>query len=150
MKNCPRCGKFLSLGAFCKAKRGKFGRGSWCKICVKSMRNVYSMNYRRKRGSVILERQKLRGRQDRLATLNAYGTSCACCREHNEEFLAIDHIHGNGRQHRLSIKKNGGGFYVWLRHNGYPSGYRTLCHNCNWSYGIRGYCPHQIEKAICA
>lgn len=33
--------------------------------------------------------------------------------------------------------------YRWLRINKYPKGFRTLCHNCNMSYGFYGYCPHQ-------
>lgn len=76
---------------------------------------------------------------------------CSCCGEPRLEFLAIDHIDGGGAKHR---KELGGGrsahggqrFYAWLRKNGYPSGYRVLCHNCNQSIGSFGYCPHQVER----
>jgi hypothetical protein len=33
--------------------------------------------------------------------------------------------------------------YVWLRDNGWPEGYRVLCHNCNSARGLYGYCPHE-------
>jgi hypothetical protein len=31
----------------------------------------------------------------------------------------------------------------WLARQGYPPGYRVLCHNCNSAYGYYGHCPHQ-------
>jgi hypothetical protein len=30
-----------------------------------------------------------------------------------------------------------------LRQNSYPTGYRVLCHNCNFALGHYGYCPHK-------
>lgn len=102
----------------------------------------------------MIERSK-RGRQKYRATiekyrrglkqdaLNAYGGKCACCGEDRYEFMAIDHIHGNGNQHR-KINKTGSGlqFYRWLKREKYPEGFRVLCHNCNQSFGLYGYCPH--------
>lgn len=70
---------------------------------------------------------------------------CACCGEVNQEFLAIDHINGNGNKHRESLGfKAGGGssFYTWLVKNNFPEDFRVLCHNCNFSIGLYGYCPH--------
>jgi hypothetical protein len=29
-----------------------------------------------------------------------------------------------------------------LARNGFPDGYRVLCHNCNMALGQYGYCPH--------
>lgn len=37
---------------------------------------------------------------------------------------------------------------LWLKKNNYPPGFRVLCMNCNFSLGMRGYCPHQKEKAM--
>jgi hypothetical protein len=71
-----------------------------------------------------------------------YGKVCACCGEASYEFLCIDHINGGGNKHRelLGCSRN---FFSWLKKNGYPDGFRTLCHNCNQSFGYNGYCPHQ-------
>ena len=33
-----------------------------------------------------------------------------------------------------------------LRDSGFPTGYRTLCWNCNLSFAKYGYCPHQVAK----
>ena len=69
------------------------------------------------------------------------GYRCVCCGETMQEFLTIDHIDGNGAKHRKLINQRG--FYRWLKHNGFPTGYRVLCWNCNVSRGIHGYCPHE-------
>jgi hypothetical protein len=48
--------------------------------------------------------------------------------------LAIDHIDNNGAQHRKSIKR--ANIYIWLKQNGFPTGYQVLCFNCNWIKGL--------------
>ena len=61
---------------------------------------------------------------------------CACCG--TTENLAIDHIAGNGRQHRLELFGNanpGWRFRIWLIKNNYPPGYQVLCKRCNSSKG---------------
>jgi hypothetical protein len=72
-------------------------------------------------------------------------TQCACCSETNIEFLSIDHIGGGGCKHR-KVVGSGINLYKWLKKNNYPEGFRVLCFNCNMSYGIYGYCPHQEIK----
>jgi hypothetical protein len=69
---------------------------------------------------------------------------CACCGEQNTAFLSIDHIEGGGNKQRRGLQLGGNGFYRWLMNNGYPSGYRVLCMNCNSALGFRGYCPHGV------
>jgi hypothetical protein len=78
----------------------------------------------------------------KLETLQHYGGKCACCGEVRHEFLAIDHTNGGGNEHRRKLGLSGWNFYRWLRDNGFPAGYRVLCHNCNMSLGLFGYCPH--------
>jgi hypothetical protein len=68
----------------------------------------------------------------KIETLTYYGNNyCACvkCGYTGIHALSIDHIEGNGAQHRKegTIK---GRFYVWLSKQGYPKGYQTLCMNC--------------------
>lgn len=81
----------------------------------------------------------------KAAAIEHYGKACACCGESIYEFLCIDHINGGGNKHRkmLGCSRN---FFSWLRRNGYPEGFRTLCHNCNQSLGYNGYCPHQQKR----
>jgi len=72
-----------------------------------------------------------------------YGNQCACCGESNIEFLTIDHPEGGGNAHRKAIKRMGSSFYMWLRREGFPPGFRTLCLNCNSATSRLAVCPHQ-------
>ena len=56
---------------------------------------------------------------------------CGCCQENDLNKLCIDHIQGGGKQHRRELGVGSNGFYLWLRKQGYPEGYQTLCLNCN-------------------
>jgi len=78
----------------------------------------------------------------RLACLYHYGRACACCGEREISFLQIDHVNGGGRRHREEV----GNLYAWLRRNGFPEGFQTLCANCNWGKHLNdGVCPHQRQ-----
>lgn len=85
----------------------------------------------------------------RIVVLAAYGVAgvpkCVCCGESAVEFLTLDHINGGGSAER---KRVGGGRNLnrILRDSGFPTGYRTLCWNCNLSFAKYGYCPHQVAK----
>lgn len=86
---------------------------------------------------------KLKLRKMVIGYYSAYKYRCACCLETHIEFLTIDHIKGEGNRHRKEINSRGGhDFYIWLKKNHFPIGYRVLCMNCNHSNGIWGYCPH--------
>jgi len=81
-------------------------------------------------------RRGVRNRADKLRAqvFGHYGTSCACCGRTDD--LSIDHIGGNGHEHRQEIfGRQGGGveFYHWLIQHGFPEGYQTLCRPCNQS-----------------
>ncbi len=68
---------------------------------------------------------------------------CACCGESQFEFLVIDHTHGGGGKHRKEHKLSGSTrLAYWLQREGFPDGFRILCHNCNMCLGAYGYCPH--------
>jgi hypothetical protein len=86
-------------------------------------------------------------RRQRITVLEHYSgdvPKCACCGETRVEFLALDHISAGGAQHRKTVG-NGSNMWRWLLKQGFPEGYRVLCHNCNQALGAWGYCPHQRE-----
>ena len=63
---------------------------------------------------------------------NGFG-GCVECGEKRIACLSIDHILGNGAEHRRAdpeIKRLG--FYKWLIKNNFPEGFQTLCMNCQW------------------
>lgn len=74
----------------------------------------------------------------KLEVLAHYGKDskpvCAVCGESRVLCLTIDHINGGGRKHRAAVTGGSGGsrFYYWLKRNGYPDGYQTLCMNDNF------------------
>lgn len=57
-----------------------------------------------------------------------YGQLCVCCGTGRD--LSIDHIDGNGKEHRKVI---GSSLYAWLVQNNYPDGFQVLCRPCNSS-----------------
>lgn len=79
-----------------------------------------------------------RARRDALreAVFGHYGRACSCCGA--TEDLTLDHVNGDGAQHRQelfgsSLAPAGTRFYRWLIKQGLPSGYQTLCRRCNLS-----------------
>jgi len=83
-------------------------------------------------------RASLRG-----AVFDHYGWACACCGSKRQP--TIDHINGNGGHHREELfddgrAGNGDRFYGWLRANGFPDGFQTLCRPCNTSKADRPHC----------
>lgn len=79
---------------------------------------------------------------------------CACCKEADVRFLQIEHINGDGAEHRLRLGHNKKGMcashqvYKWLVDQNYPSGYEVLCGSCNSARHIYGVCPHKCRKII--
>ena len=91
-------------------------------------------------------------RRVRNSVLDHYGRKCACCGEDTVEFLAIDHVGGGGNAHRRKINGNdktgSNAFYRWLIKNDFPSGFQTLCHNCNFAKSAYGWCPHNTQEML--
>lgn len=159
LKRCTGpCGRDLDQEtAFSKKGGGRIH--SRCKECrnashlsdVQPAREYYAANRDK-----ILSGVRKRRAAYRLEALKHYGGDpprCAClgCGEWRIPFLTLDHVEGNGNEHRRSLSKsrkdsrNPGGLavYYWLRNNSYPSGFRVLCFNCNCAIGAWGECPHQ-------
>jgi Zn ribbon nucleic-acid-binding protein len=70
----------------------------------------------------------------KIDSLTHYGNGqCACvkCGYSNDLALSIDHINSDGAEHRAN-KYVGSHFYRWLKTHNYPTGYQTLCMNCQF------------------
>jgi hypothetical protein len=74
---------------------------------------------------------------------------CECCGETHIEFLAIDHIHGNGNELRRNGERAGANLLSIFDRGGWSESirktYRLLCHNCNNAIARYGYCPHKTD-----
>jgi len=167
-KQCPGCHKtFPADKEFWYTRGGKRHKDLWfalCKTCAKARtkhrrRNTtYFKNYNLTHKAQIKsyhhqyylkQKEKINARNrdyrhsTRLAALNHYSNNdphCECCNERHLEFLAIDHINGNGNKHRIELNQRN--IFLWLKRNAYPSGFRLLCHNCNFALGLYKECPH--------
>lgn len=79
---------------------------------------------------------------------------CENCEQLELELLTIDHIHGNGNQHRKEVGINTGySTYSWLKKNNYPEGFQVLCWNCQYrkraeEVANKNPTPKQIKQKI--
>lgn len=90
----------------------------------------------------------------KIEVLTHYGhgkqLKCSCCDINEIAFLTLDHI--NGRQphergsHANRVKYSGRALWGYLKRKGFPSGYQTLCWNCNSGRQVnKGICPHKQQ-----
>ncbi|MFD8529495.1 hypothetical protein ACFV0L_18945 [Streptosporangium canum] len=143
LRRCRCCEEEKPLSDFYPRGKKDPRPDSYCKQCrAENFRQWAKENPEARKAAAVRTRVKLRKR-----VLAHYGGSCDCCGEDREPFLAIDHINGGGIQHRKSLGHDGlgGSFYRWLVKQGFPSGFRVLCHNCNQALGHYGRCPHQDD-----
>ena len=88
----------------------------------------------------------------RAETIAMYGGMCDCCGETEPAFLTIDHADGNGNAHRKEVtgesRRAGTRFYCWLKRQGWPTGFRVRCWNCNSGATMNGgICPHEEARS---
>ncbi len=135
-----------------RRKRGLLGENGLCTTCGK----VPHEDGRR----FCDECRKMHNKNNRILTrrlknaaYSAYGGyMCRCCGETERLFLAIDHIDGNGHEHRKRLSESGKctstrRLYGWLKKMGYPPGFQILCHNCNMGKHLNGnVCPHKSSS----
>ena len=105
---------------------------SWCReCCSEDSREKYRADP--EYGRWLQTQQMLRLKKTVLTLYGDGKCACVICGEDRIECLSIDHINGNGKRHRDSIGLgSGGNFYLWLRTQGYPDGYQTMCMNCQF------------------
>lgn len=88
-----------------------------------------------------------------------YGRRCACCGETEQAFLSMDHIHGDGNQHRRRLASNSskvsyrdistGRIVLDLKRRGWPTDeIQVLCMNCNHAKSRLGRCPHDQNSWV--
>ncbi|MBA7506554.1 hypothetical protein ES706_05245 [subsurface metagenome] len=155
-KRCSRCGEMKPLDDFYRLSKSSDRRAAWCKTCSNKSRQTRRESHRDEERLVahdwylrskdrVLRYNHDRHQQRKISLVAHYSNNtnrCACCGEPDIRFLTIDHINGNGNQHRKSIGA-GSTFYDWLIRAGMPEGYQVLCYNCNIARAWYGICPHQ-------
>lgn len=142
---CGSCQQFKQVSEFSRGIQGKSNKPYTCKSCKNTRtRELYRSNHTQE-----IKRNAAKYKKLRRDVFDAYGSQCVCCGEQEMDFLTIDHIDITRRQHRQYTGGNANGVYLyyWLKRHNYPSGFQTLCMNCNFSkYKNNGICIHQIRK----
>lgn len=88
----------------------------------------------------------------RIELIDKYGGKCNCCGEKNIGFLSIDHINGDGVNHRKTFHGSTRELYRDLARKGNSKNYQIqiLCFNCNMGRQFYGgeekLCPHKLKK----
>jgi hypothetical protein len=101
---------------------------------------IAARNQKRSEAAMVLREQLIK----------AYGGKCACprCPETNQAFLTLEHVNGDGAEHRRTVGR--GHAVADLRRRGWPQdGYTLLCWNCNLATRFGRTCPH-MEPALVA
>lgn len=96
---------------------------------VYQLENAVRLNARSRELSAICRAKK------KYEVLTYYGGGdchCVYCNEDRIDCLSIDHINNNGEEHRKTLSFQGSYFYQYLKKQGFPDGYQTLCMNCQF------------------
>lgn len=128
-------------------ERRAYARKYYSRPIAKAKHIERSKKYYQNHKEQHLNVSRNRNRRLKIEAINRYGKICFCCNESIIEFLAIDHIDGNGNEQRRVTGCNGGvAFFRWLKKNSWPEGFQVACHNCNLGRHLNGgICPHQRE-----
>jgi hypothetical protein len=154
-KQCLRCRALKQLDDF-RTETGVIkNRCTPCRAYMRKHREGVRRSWSAEKQAFESSKSRESRKALRASVLAAYGGYCKCCGESTQEFLAIDHIEGDGARHRRSLRAKerpygvkASGFYIWLRDTGYPEGFQCLCHNCNVAKGIYGVCPHRLNPLL--
>ena len=160
-KRCPVCGEAKLLDDFHRNRSKPDGRATECRDCKcaadqrwreanretdressrrwreanpDKARDTAREGSRRWREANTDEARasKLRRRtRIRAAVFDHYGWICRCCGSPDQP--TIDHVYGDGKEHRAVVGGSGSAMYRWLIRNGFPNGFQTLCVSCNTS-----------------
>ena len=159
-KRCTKCGETKPVAKFHRNRLSPDGLACWCKECLRAVnhgRYVANLEDSRKakRKSARLWRNahpeyaRHQRSTNRAMVLDHYGHECACCG--STENLTLDHVNGDGKQHRAEIGGSGSVLYGWLVANDFPVDppLQVLCFPCNKSKGTGDRCrlDHQAADA---
>jgi hypothetical protein len=124
--NCNVCGVELDNTNWLLSRQNR--KSYICKICENSKNNN---RYNKNRDKYLIN-NKNRYQEIKEEVFSYYGGKCNICGQRDHSLLSLDHLEGNGRQHRKSILRidSGTGFHKWVCKNK-PNNLRLLCYNCN-------------------
>ncbi len=137
-RRCYKCKNHLPISEFYTNKSRRGGYASACKKCHK----IECIETRYRNPETTYENKI---KKEVFSHYSGGEPCCKRCGITDLRILTMDHINGNGYQHRKEIKKRGSSFYCWTKKNGYPNDLQILCHNCQWIKRIENF-EHRGRK----
>jgi hypothetical protein len=135
---CKECLRIKSRLQYKKDPKADHAQtNKWRRAHREETRAIVNRSYQKNKEKVSIHSKQMI-QEVRLECLKAYSEEIQCklCGEAHDEFLILDHIDGGGTQHRKEVGR-GSNFYDWIKKNNFPSGYRVLCHNCNFKESLK-------------
>lgn len=118
--------------------------GWYCGSCLQEKRGyaqTYYQKNRKRQNCITLENYH----NLRQQILDMYGHICSCCGVVGDDFLALDHVENDGKEHRATRGKHG--VYRDAVAEYRPDRFQVLCHNCNIAKSNNGgVCSHQLAN----
>lgn len=114
---------------------------------IEDDKRTYNIKYYQERREAMQAKSKATRERLKLIVLTHYGNGkCACvsCGEQRLPCLSLDHIDGNGAEHKRAMHKYTL-HYQWFIANSFPIGYQTLCMNCQW---VKRYENHEYTSKV--
>lgn len=140
LKTCSCCKAVKPLSEYNKHGSTKDRLQTECKTCHNERRQVAR---KAKLGCYATERERYRDSHLMACRKTYYkakrqvfehycpdGPRCAICGFADSRALSLDHINGDGAEHRRTLK--GVNLYRWVVRNNFPSNFQVLCMNCQW------------------
>jgi len=101
-------------------------------------------------------RERARHLKLKLEAIARFGGKCACCGETKYQFLSLDHVDGDGAEHRrgYGLKSPASTrrphFLRLLKRDGWKtkSKLQVLCMNCHIAIDLWGGCPHNEAEGF--
>ncbi len=128
-KVCVSCVERKLLKEFGLDRSQKDRHNTYCKECARQKTVDWNRANKEKKHR-IYKRNVIKLRTQVLTHYGNGKLMCVRCGENQLPCLTIDHIKGGGNKSRKELGVTGLGFYRWLKQQGFPLGYQTLCANC--------------------
>jgi hypothetical protein len=121
-RQCNMCHEIKDLySGFFRDSTRKYGRAAICKTCTPIKRKRYAASRSRSKASL----------KARKTALNLLGNACVCCGDTYEPYLQIDHVDGDGKDHRKELRHGTQALYRWVIQNPATDRVQILCANCH-------------------
>jgi hypothetical protein len=147
-KLCRHCGEIKPREAFTIHTNTKDGLQPWCNDCKNERRRWARKN---KVGFYATERERYHDQHNltcrklywkyRNKVFEHYGARCNKCGFTDPRALSIDHVNGDGAEHRRRL--NGVNLCKAVVRENYPKSYQILCMNCQM---IKKYIEMKFEE----